>query len=446
MTPAGGQPRAELRREEERIISEPAPASIGPLARLFPRAFYGWIVAAGTGVVSFVTVGIGFYGQTLLFDGLRSTHAWPIASLAGASSLFFVVSALASPIIGLRVDRDGPRRYIVVGACLLAGSLVAVAWLDHPWQLYLVYPGMAHGFTMSSAIPSSALISRWFIASRARAMAFSQTGVSLGGMLLVPLATWLMSVAGLRTAMLVLAGLLLTIAIPVSVGVLRSRPEDYGLEPDGGGPQDEQGNRLPLAGQRRQWETREVLRTPSFWLLCVAFSGILFAQVGVLVHELALLGERMDLATAAVGFGLPPLGSAVARIAVGLVADRVNRKRLAVGLFAVQAVALAAFGWAPDTPSLFVVSFLFGCTIGNIFMLQALLVGEFFGMVSFGSVYGLLQLATQVASGLGPFGLALLVDYFGGYRGALGVLAGIAAASALVLSRVSPPPPTRDTI
>lgn len=440
MAPGTGARQRELRRGEDRII----PESVGWLARLFPRAFYGWIVAAGTGAVSFVTVGIGFYGQTLLFDGLRSAYGWPIASLAGASSLFFVVSALASPIVGLRVDRDGPRRYIVVGACLLAASLVAVAWLDHPWQLYLVYPAMALGFTMSSAIPSSALIARWFVASRARAMAFSQTGVSLGGMFLVPLATWLMSTAGLRSAMLVLAGLLLAIAIPVTAGVLRSRPEDYGLEPDGGPQQGPEGKRLPLAGQRRRWETREVLRTPSFWLLCVAFSGILFAQVGVLVHELALLRERLDLATAAVAFALTPLGSAVARIAVGLVADRLDRQRLAVGLFAVQALALYAFGWAPDTASLFAVSFLFGCTIGNIFMLQALLVGEFFGMMSFGSVYGLLQLATQVASGLGPFGLALLVDYFGDYRGALGVLAGVAALSALVLSRVSPPRPAED--
>ncbi|NRA01807.1 MAG: MFS transporter [Myxococcales bacterium] len=439
MAPATGGRPGELFREEGRIIPESVREPVGWLGRRFPHVFYGWFVTAGTGAVSFVSVGIGFYGQTFLFDGLRSTHGWPVASLAGASSLFFVVSALASPLVGRRMERDGPRRCIVLGACLLAGSLVAVAWLDHPWQLYLVYPGMALGFSLSSAIPSGALIARWFVALRARAMAFSQTGVSLGGMLVVPLATWLMIVAGLRTAMVVLAGLVLAIAIPVSLWVLRSSPADCGLEPDGGRQPDAQGNRLSLAGQLRVWETREVLRAPSFWLLCIAFSGIMFAQVGVLVHELALLGERMDLASAAVAFGLTPLGSALARIAVGLVADLVDRRRLAVGLFAVQALALYAFGWAPDTPSLFAVSFLFGCTIGNIFMLQSLLVGEFFGMVSFGSVFGLLQFVTQLASGLGPFGLALLVEHYGGYRGALGVLAGIALVAALVLSVASPP-------
>lgn len=396
-------------------------------------------MAFGVGAVSFVTVGIGFYGQTFLLDGLLITHGWTISSLAGASSLFFVVSAIASPLVGRRVDRDGPRLYIVVGSCLLAASLVAVAWLDRPWQLYLVYPAMAVGFTMSSAIPTSALLARWFVVLRARALAFSQSGVSLGGMLLVPFATWLIQVKGLRVATAVLGVLVLLIALPVTVWILRSRPEDHGLEPDGGRPPMREDPGLSLAAQRRHWHTREVLRTRSFWLLCLAFGGILFGQVGVLVHELVLLGERMDLERAALAFSLTPLGSAVARIAVGLVADRFDSRRIAVGLFALQALALAAFSWAPDVPTLFVVSFVFGCTIGNIFMMQSLLVGEFFGMVSFGSVYGLLQLATQVASGLGPFGLALLVERFGGYSGALEVLAVVALGAALVLCLVTPP-------
>ena len=119
-------------------------------ARLLPGVFYGWVIVAAAGLVSFVTVGIGFYGQTFLLDGLRSAHGWPLAQLAGASSVFFVVSAIASPIVGWRIDRDGPTAYFIVGGCLLAASLAVVGWLDDPWQLYWVYPWMALGFTMSS--------------------------------------------------------------------------------------------------------------------------------------------------------------------------------------------------------------------------------------------------------------------------------------------------------
>ena len=85
-------------------------------------------------------------------------------------------------------------------------------------------------------------------------------------------------------------------------------------------------------------------------------------------------------------------------------------------------------------------SFVFGLTMGNIFMLQPLLVAEYFGVGSFASVLGSLQLVTQLASGLGPVALGFAFERVGGYERPLEALAGIAVAAALVLSRVRPPP------
>jgi Na+(H+)/acetate symporter ActP len=92
-------------------------------------------------------------------------------------------------------------------------------------------------------------------------------------------------------------------------------------------------------------------------------------------------------------------------------------------------------------PALYLASLVFGFTIGNLFMLQALLVGDLFGMRSFGKVMGLLQLLTQTVSGLGPWALGLLYAGFGGYAPGLAVLAGVALVAAGVLSRVRPPTP-----
>jgi hypothetical protein len=88
---------------------------------------------------------------------------------------------------------------------------------------------------------------------------------------------------------------------------------------------------------------------------------------------------------------------------------------------------------------LFAASLAFGCTIGNLFMLQTLIVGELFGAASLGTVLGMLQLLTQTASGMGPWVLGLLFASFGGYAPGLALLAGLAVCAAATLLRVRHP-------
>jgi MFS family permease len=117
----------------------------------------------------------------------------------------------------------------------------------------------------------------------------------------------------------------------------------------------------------------------------------------------------------------------------------VNQRRLGAALIAVQAGALATFAFAESAPALFLASACFGFTIGNLFMLQSLLVADLFGPRSFGSVFGLLQLLTQTASGLGPLALGALHAWLGGYRPGLAVLVAIAVGAAVVLYGARPP-------
>ena len=139
------------------------------------------------------------------------------------------------------------------------------------------------------------------------------------------------------------------------------------------------------------------------------------------------------------------MASMLARLLVGTFADRISKRRIGVALILLQSAALVTFSQASEPAALYAASLAFGFTIGNLFMLQTLLVGELFGAVSFGTVLGLLMLVTQTLSGLGPFALGLLYDAFGGYREGLLVLAAIALLSAIALSQVRPPPPAQVT-
>ncbi|HTO70897.1 MAG TPA: MFS transporter [Myxococcota bacterium] len=412
-------------------------APLPAFARFAPQVFYGWWVALGACLISFVCAGVGFYSQGVLLDALCHERGWPRGMVSGATSVYFVVTGIAGLPVGRGVDRVGSRAFIALGAPLLALSLIGVGRADSQGALYACALGMALGAAMSGGVPTAAIVTRWFARLRARAMAVSQTGVSIGGILLVPLSTWLIRERGLPVATEALAVLVVCVALPVVAWVLRASPAAHGLEVDG--PlRDPLDAGLPLRAERR-YSTRAALRTRAFWGLALAFGLGLFAQVGFLAHQLAGLREKLEPADASLVVSATALGSVLGRFLVGPLGDRVDKRWIAVALFSVQAVATFCFSRAANGAALGVASFVFGLTMGNIFMLQPLLVAEYFGVASFASVLGTLQLVTQLASGLGPVAVGVAFERTGGYARPLAVLAGLALSAALVLSRVRPP-------
>ncbi len=415
-----------------------APQRPPAIGRAFPKLFYGWVVIGGASLLAFVVVGVGFYCLAVLFDGLCREHGWPTTRVALATSLFFVTSGLAGALVGRGVDRFGPRLFFVPGALLMAGAIVWIGNIDAPWKLNLAYPLLAVGFAMAGTVPNNALVTRWFVERRALAMSLSQTGVSLGGIILVPVTTAVIIEHGVGVATQGLAMLLVAVTGIVTLFVVRSSPESIGQKPDGR-CERARGQHEPLDRQERVWSTREVLATRAFWVAVLAFSGILFCQVATAMHQLAMLRERVEPATAALAVSTTAAGSVVARLVVGRFADRWDKRRLGSALMLIQASALWMFASATHPWIMFCASLFFGFTIGNIFMLQSLIIGELFGMKSFGKAFGLMQLLTQMASGLGPYLLSLLVESLGGYQLGLLPLVGLAVVSAVVLSRLRPP-------
>jgi cyanate permease len=250
--------------------------------------------------------------------------------------------------------------------------------------------------------------------------------------------TGLIESDGLAAATDRLALALVLVVVPLACFVLRSDPRRHGLEPDGVEAPPSHETEGALA-RGPVWTRSATLRTRTFWQLVVAFGGILFCQVAAGMHQLSRLRVDLEPGAAALAVSTTAFGSLVARLVVGGFADRVDQRRLGAGLIGVQALMLFGFSQATSVGSLFVVSLCFGFTIGNLFMLQALIVGRLFGVASFASVLGLLQLITQTTSGVGPFALGLLHARYGGYPEGYAVLACVALASGVALLGVPVP-------
>jgi MFS family permease len=419
-------------------MSPPTPHQFPRIQRLRPGLFYGWFVVVAAFLLSFVSVGIGFYGQTVFLDGLIHEKGWSKASVSGASTLFFMTTGFAGVPVGRAVDRWGSRRMLAAGALTMASALLWLGRISEAGQLYLVYPLLAASFAMSAAIPLSGLVNRWFLRQRSRAMSFAQTGVSVGGLVLVPVMTGLIASRGIGYATVVLALLVLVVALPVIAGIVRDNPGDLGLLPDGERPLlPAQPGSPPLA--ERKWRARDAIRTPTFVSLAASFASILICQTGVAVHHLHLLREHMSTSQAALGAATIPMGSIVGRLIAGGISDRFQKKHVAAALFSIQGIAILALSASATPLPLLAASLLFGLTIGAVFMLQGLLVAEMFGLPSYGTVFGALNFVTGIGGGLGPLTIGLLADSLGGYGPALRVLLVIAPFSAILVARMRAP-------
>ena len=404
------------------------------IAALFPDIFYGWVITGALALVMFSTVGVGFYSMGVFLDGLPTEKGFSPLDVSAPTSLYFVLNGLFGPLVGRLVDRWGPRGPLMSGTILMSCSLVLLGHVELIWHLWFVYVLMAIGFSLSSTVTTNAIMVRWFTNSRGKALAISHSGISVGGILITPLATHLLHQHGIEFTSLVLALLVIGVALPVTYIAVSADPRMHGLLPDGNPVSGGWNGLLSEAYQSKSWEPKDVVRTQTFWIVATAFSLVLFAQHCLLLHEVSLIHERSGSAQiGAFAVTLTAFASAISRLIVGSFVDRFDKRRLAAAVMITQAVSLLLFSQVASTAQIYACALLFGFTIGNVFMLQSLLIGEFFGFASFGTVFGMLIFITQIAGGMGPWGLTKLNQILGGYGPSLQLLAGLVVAGAVII-------------
>ena len=146
------------------------------------------------------------------------------------------------------------------------------------------------------------------------------------------------------------------------------------------------------------------MRQPSFWFILIAFLFVLTAQTGYMIHQFSFLADRFgDLRSASLTMSLAAAGSIAARLIVGRFADYVDKRIFTAVLFAVQATAVLGITFTKSTFLTWVLVLAIGLTIGNVYMMQTLLIAETFGVVSLATVQGAITVAVQMAAGFGPF-------------------------------------------
>lgn len=401
------------------------------------RPFYGWRIVLGGTAILFVSSGIGFYGHGAILDPLRAEYGWSKGVISAAITMYFAVSGFMGLLLGRLIDRYGSRPILIFGAVTIGIGFLLLSRVTSLWQFFAVYLLMSIGWSGTSLIPVNTLLANWFIRRRGFAMGLTMTGLSLGGMVLVPFSVYLTSHWGLRVALPVLGALFWVVVIPTALLVIKPRPSDVGQFPDGdpGILQARESGEagLSYASQIRVWTRRQALGTTAFWSIVVAFWLALSGQIAFLVHQVSFLSQTLGATGAATAVSLTAGASIIGRFFMGPISDRSDKRYLTMFCFLVQGVAVLLMAYQRQVTILYLGTLAFGLTMGGIVMMQSLLIGECFGMVSFGTISGLSGVFTLTGAAFGPTIAGLIFDATRDYRAAFTIFAG---ASFLAMAAV----------
>jgi MFS family permease len=405
--------------------------------------FYGWwIVAAGT-VILFVSSGIAFYGHGVILDPLRNQHGWPKATISSAISLYFFATGAFGFLIGRMIDKYGPKWFLVMGSLVIGAGFVLLSLITATWQLYIIYLFMAVGFCCTSLIPVNTLITNWFIHKRGFAMSLTNTGLSMGGIVMVPLAVYMISEWGLQVALPVLGTIFWVVIIPTALFFIKQRPSDINQFPDGS-PPDKSGKKnidsfLKVETQMRTWTRRQAVRTVTFWAIVAAFLMALGGQIAFLVHQVSFLSQYLGTAGAASAVSLTAGASIAGRLFLGTFVDRCDKRHVTMVCFLIQGIAVIALAYYNHVVVLYLGTFAFGLTMGSIIMMQSLITGECFGLKSFATVSGIAGLFTMSGAALGPMLAGFIYDATDSYRMAFTIFAVLSVLAMGVIYFAKPP-------
>jgi len=354
-------------------------------------------------------------------------------------TIYFLLTGLAAPLVGSLVDRYGVKGVISVGALLTGLGFASLNLLQSIWHFYVAQFFIGAGTAAIGQVPASAMVSNWFVKRRGTAIGIMSTGIGVGILILAPLmGGYLIPNFGWRTSYLALA-LFNWMLIPLALFVVRTKPADMGLYPDGIKVSEDvtEAEALRLASQGLS--PKMALSTSAFWLIAVTFFISGFSSLGVIQNQVPHLQDiGFPLATAANALTALGLGSAIGKFTFGWLCDRIKAKyacAISIVLLAVGAVILMNVKPASPLAIIWLCAITLGLGAGGWLPTMSVLTNINFGLKSYGAIFGMISLVQGIGGAFGPLFGGYMYDAMNTYRWAFIIfLASYAIALPAILS------------
>ena len=406
--------------------------------------YYGWVVVFAAGTTVFARMAPSVFVLGIFLSPIADEFGWSRTLIAGAVSVGAVASMVLSPIIGWAVDRYGAGIILTVSMVILGVAVISLAWATVPLFFYL---GFATGriiFHVPVQIGSGAVVSRWFIRKRGRAIGVLYLSGAIGGIVCIQIASIALSNWGISAAWIALGVTVLGVSVLPSALLIVDRPEDVGLEPDGlpsGLPES-----ITVCLQPTQdpievdWTLREAMGTKSLWIMVGVVGTLFMTQAGVSVHIGAFYQDRgLGITAVASAITINGIVSGIGSLVWGAIIERAPVQRVMVVLMVLSATSTFLLFTVHSLAAAFAVSAVIGVVAAGGNVIPPVAYASFFGRRSIGSIRGIGETGVQVGQTIGPLLSGLAFDINGSYKLAFLTFAIVALIGSVVVATASPP-------
>jgi MFS transporter, OFA family, oxalate/formate antiporter len=388
-----------------------------------------WRVVVG-GVLMNLALG-SLYAWSVFVAPLEKEFGWTRAETSLVFTIAVVTFAVTFIFGGRLQDRRGPRAATFIGAVLVSLGFFLTSLTSSLAFLYVVFGvivGAGNGFGYATPIP---VASKWFPDKRGLVVGLMVGGYGAGSAIIGPLATHLIASIGWRTTFQILGAAFLAMGL---AGTFLMANPPAGYRPEGWTPP-------PSSAVRRDFPTGEVLRTPQFYLLWVAYC--LGATAGLMtISQLVPFARNAGLAAtaAALALSVGAVGNAGGRILSGWLSDSLGRLTTLRIMVLTSAIAMPLLFAVRDQVALFylLVAVVYWC-YGTQLSVFASTTADFYGTKNLGTNYGALFTAWGAAGIVGPFVAGRVFDATRSYQYAFYGAAGLAAVAFVALLAARPP-------
>ena len=394
-----------------------------------PR-YAGWRVVLACFLLALFVFGFALYGQGVYLVELQRLNGWSTSLIAGASTISLLLGNMLVAFTSEFVTRLGLKRLVLLGIAALAGSMALLAFASAPWLLYAAFMLMSLGWTGMGTVVIATVVGLWFVKRRGLAISLAFTGASAGGIVITPLLVLLVEQVGFQAAVLTAAAIMVAILLPVVIVWVDPPPTAGPAD----GRKDDSLRRK--AGSEIDGMSRlTLMRQPAFWTIAIPFALALMAQVGFIVHQIALLEPKIGHVRAGFAVALMTFMAVAGRLGLGLVIDRFNPRRVTAALLVSQAAALLTVLLTDNMPTILAACAVFGVSVGNLITLPPLIIHREFDAASFAIATGLSTAISGTVCALGPGLIGLVRGWSGDYDAALLVCIVLELAAAAIVAR-----------
>ena len=373
------------------------------------------------GVFLVMSVGYGSrYSFGIFVKPMSIEYGWSRSVISLAASINMIVYSICGIAAGRMLDKVAPRWFITCGAILASLGFILTSFVRTPLELCLVYGLLcgAGNAGMGSVVGISS-VGKWFIRKRGIAIGLSTMGGTFGTMVLTSAAGFIEKHHGWQMGFLFLGIAIFIVGVPLSQLLLRrTRPEAYGLLPDG--KKHGEGlfaNSLPDAERPEKLNLKALFKDRRFWVMAMCYFLVTVALMSVFVHQVAYaLDNHIEKVAAAASLGTMAMSGFCGQFFFGWLSDRVKDVKYSalIGIIA-MAVGMVFLLKATSVQGLYLYALIYGFGYGSIAPMMPILVADRFGRHHLGSIYGIVIFFAGIGGGIGPLLGGVIFDRFGSY-------------------------------